>query len=164
MDQPNRLNPVAFTLTTRRQTPKNEFGQVLANTLTAAVKSGAGIVGSLPGVPVVSAAVNAVTGLVSAAPVASQSAVSAVTGPASGIMQIGTTTGGGVAGGAVGGMASGGDKPAFTDPAVREMAAMSDHYMKLQNEMQRESREFNAVSNIIKVRHDSAKAAINNIR
>jgi hypothetical protein len=37
-------------------------------------------------------------------------------------------------------------------------------YLQLQNEMQRESREHNAVSNIMKVRHDSAKAAINNIR
>jgi hypothetical protein len=37
-------------------------------------------------------------------------------------------------------------------------------YVRLQNEMQRESREFNAVTNILKVRHDSAKAAISNIR
>ncbi|HSP80094.1 MAG TPA: hypothetical protein VLQ93_16305, partial [Myxococcaceae bacterium] len=37
-------------------------------------------------------------------------------------------------------------------------------YMQLQNEMQKESRAHNAVSNIMKVRHDSAKAAINNIR
>jgi hypothetical protein len=36
--------------------------------------------------------------------------------------------------------------------------------MQMQNEMQRESREHNALSNIMKVRHDSAKAAINNIR
>ena len=37
-------------------------------------------------------------------------------------------------------------------------------YLALQNEMQKESREHNAISNIMKVRHDSAKAAINNIR
>ena len=37
-------------------------------------------------------------------------------------------------------------------------------YMNLQNEMQAESRAHNAISNIMKVRHDSAKAAINNIR
>jgi hypothetical protein len=29
--------------------------------------------------------------------------------------------------------------------------------------MQRESREFQALSNVMKVKHDSAKAAINNI-
>jgi hypothetical protein len=37
-------------------------------------------------------------------------------------------------------------------------------YLGLQDAMQKESREFNAISNIMKVRHDSAKAAINNIR
>jgi len=30
--------------------------------------------------------------------------------------------------------------------------------------MQQESQRFNAISNVMKVRHDSAKAAINNIR
>ena len=42
------------------------------------------------------------------------------------------------------------------NPRIREV--------ELQDEMQRESREHNTVSNIMKVRHDSAKAAINNIR
>ena len=45
-----------------------------------------------------------------------------------------------------------------------EGAKMNLAYMNLQNEMQAESRAHNAISNIMKVRHDSAKAAINNIR
>ena len=147
MDQPNRINPMSLTVTGRRQTPKNEFGQVLANTLTGAIKASAGIVSA---------------GGANAGALAAQSAVSAV-GPGAGITQLGTTsTGGGAVSGGFGGASP--DKPTFSDPSVREMAAMSEYYMKLQNEMQRESREFNAVSNIIKVRHDSAKAAINNIR
>ncbi len=36
-------------------------------------------------------------------------------------------------------------------------------YLQLQEGMQRESREFSAVSNVLKVKHDSAKSAINNI-
>ncbi len=36
-------------------------------------------------------------------------------------------------------------------------------YLELQEAMQRESREFQAVSNVMKVKHDSAKAAINNV-
>ena len=157
MDQPNRINPMAFTVTGRRQTPKNDFGQVLATTLSTAMKTGAGIMGSIPGMPVVSAAVNAVTGVVSAGsagpgPVAySQGATGSV-----------TLLGGGAGGG--GQIGAPADKPVYENAQVREMAAMSDYYMKMQNEMQRESREFNAISNIIKVRHDSAKAAINNIR
>jgi hypothetical protein len=37
-------------------------------------------------------------------------------------------------------------------------------YLSLQNEMQRESREYSALSNLIKVRHESARAAISNLR
>lgn len=36
-------------------------------------------------------------------------------------------------------------------------------YLQLQESMQRESREFQALSNVMKVKHDSAKAAIGNI-
>jgi hypothetical protein len=173
MDSPNRLNPTSMTLTVKRQTPKNEFGQVLANTLGTAVKTGVGIVGSLGGGPVVSAAVSSVSaaaGQISAAssgPVAARSA-------ATGVVTLGTTTGGGGSIGAVGstyggsaGSAPGslnGESQTYTNPDVQQMAQMSDYYLHLQNEMQQESREYNAVSNIIKVRHDSAKAAINNIR
>lgn len=158
MDQPNRINPMSFTVTGRRQTPKNEFGQVLATTLSSAIKAGAGIVGSIPGVPVISAAVNAVTGIVSQGS-SNPGAVSAQHA-AAGIVQLGGGTAAGIQ--SVGGAPA--DRPAYENSQVREMAAMSDYYMRMQNEMQRESREFNAISNIIKVRHDSAKAAINNIR
>ena len=47
---------------------------------------------------------------------------------------------------------------------LKAQDSQAKEYLALQNEMQRESREFNALSNILKVRHDSAKAAINNIR
>ena len=36
-------------------------------------------------------------------------------------------------------------------------------YLQLQESMQRESREFTSLTNVMKVKHDSAKAAINNI-
>ena len=36
-------------------------------------------------------------------------------------------------------------------------------YLQLQENMQRESREFTALSNVMKVKHDSAKSAIDNI-
>ena len=37
-------------------------------------------------------------------------------------------------------------------------------YLELQERMQRETREFTAVSNIMKVRHDAARAAIQNVQ
>jgi len=36
-------------------------------------------------------------------------------------------------------------------------------YLQLQEQMQRESREYQALSNVMKVKHDSARAAIANI-
>ena len=44
------------------------------------------------------------------------------------------------------------------------MRAEADRSMLVQMQMQQESREYNTVSNVLKVRHDSAKSAINNIR
>jgi hypothetical protein len=40
----------------------------------------------------------------------------------------------------------------------------SQDYLRIQQFMQAEAQQFTAVSNILKVRSDSAKAAINNIR
>jgi len=37
-------------------------------------------------------------------------------------------------------------------------------YLQLQQNMQQQNRQFTMVSNIMKVKHDTAKAAINNIR
>jgi septal ring factor EnvC (AmiA/AmiB activator) len=52
--------------------------------------------------------------------------------------------------------------------AVREMAEMSQsfniQYLDLQKQMQDENRRYTLVSNIMKTKHDTAKAAINNIR
>jgi hypothetical protein len=47
---------------------------------------------------------------------------------------------------------------------MQEGAQLNQAYLKLQHDMQQESQQYNAISNIMKVRHDSAKAAINNIR
>ena len=45
----------------------------------------------------------------------------------------------------------------------RRPRAFNLQYLQLQENMQRESREFTALSNVMKVKHDSAKAAIHNI-
>jgi len=43
-------------------------------------------------------------------------------------------------------------------------AALDLHYLQLRNNLARENRQFTMMSNIMKVKHDTAKAAINNIR
>lgn len=45
----------------------------------------------------------------------------------------------------------------------QEARTFNLQYLQLQEGMQRESREFTALSNVLKVKHDSAKSAINNI-
>ena len=52
--------------------------------------------------------------------------------------------------------------------ATQEMQEMNTsfslQYLQLQQDMQQENRQFTLVSNIMKVKHDTAKTAINNIR
>ncbi len=149
MENGNRIGSVSITPTVARQTPQNDFGTVFARTAQEVVKAGAGIAASMmPGAPMVSAAVASVSSVVS-------STASSVQGASA------------VSGGAVGGTAGKGEQWDLL-AAQREMQAegmkMNLAYMNLQNEMQAESRAHNAISNIMKVRHDSAKAAINNIR
>lgn len=52
--------------------------------------------------------------------------------------------------------------------ATQDMQEMNQsfnlQYLQLQQDMQQENRQFTLVSNIMKVKHDTAKAAINNVR
>lgn len=43
-------------------------------------------------------------------------------------------------------------------------ASFNLEYLQLQQDMQAQNRQFTLVSNIMKVKHDTAKAAINNVR
>jgi hypothetical protein len=45
-----------------------------------------------------------------------------------------------------------------------ESQAFNAQYLQLQEAMQRENREFTALSNVMKVKHDTARAAIGNIQ
>ena len=150
MDNGNRLGSVSLTPTVARQTPRNDFGDVLSRTARTTVSAVGQVVATLvPGAPMVSAAVASVSAVVSG-PGAS------VRGAAAGPV--------GQGGGQGGGQGEQWDLLAAQKEMQAEGAKMNLAYMELQNQMQAESRAHNAVSNIMKVRHDSAKAAINNIR
>jgi hypothetical protein len=149
----SRIGGMSITPTVARQTVQNDFGAVFARTAQEVARVGGGVVSALvPGNPVVSAAVSGVRSVVSA--VAGAASAVPVSGGA------GATTG-------VGGSTGRGESWDLLE-AQKLMQADGQKfnvaYMQMQNEMQRESREHNALSNIMKVRHDSAKAAINNIR
>jgi hypothetical protein len=72
----------------------------------------------------------------------------------------------GTIGAGAGGLAGGaheGDLLEATRALQQEARTFNLQYLQLQDGMQRESREFTALSNVLKVKHDSAKAAIGNI-
>lgn len=162
MDPDNRVPSLTLTPTVPRQTPKNEFGTVLARAAQEVVRSGAGLVGGMiPAGPIVSAALSSTRAVVST--VAPSDAASKAAPLAGGSGSVSTSAASAAAGTATGS----GDAWDLLE-AQRALSVEGQKfnmaYLQLQNEMQKESREHNAVSNIMKVRHDSAKAAINNIR
>ncbi|MBN8226347.1 hypothetical protein JYK02_02370 [Corallococcus macrosporus] len=157
-----RIPSLSIAPSIERQTPKTEFGPTLARAAREVVRTGAGLVGGmLPSGAISSAVVSSLAGTVSAAvPAEAVSSVPA-TGGASAMSARASTAGTGAA-------ATGKGEAWDLLEAQKLMAADGQKfnvaYLSLQNEMQKESREHNAISNIMKVRHDSAKAAINNIR
>ncbi len=56
------------------------------------------------------------------------------------------------------------DLAAATKESQQLTQGFSLRYLNLQQNMQQENRQYTMVSNVMKVRHDTAKAAINNIR
>lgn len=161
MEHPNRIS---LTPTVARQTAKNDFGDVLKNALNTGVHLAGSLMGSIPGAGIISAAVSNVSAVANSGR-GNSSAVAS-----SGIVTVGggglaTTTGGSTGGNLVGQMsgASGEVSPALNG-YISEMRAEADRSMMMQMQMQQESREYNTLSNVLKVRHDSAKAAINNVR
>lgn len=151
MDSPNRIS---LTPTIARQTPKNEFGNVLKSALQTAVNAGGALLGSVPGAGVISAAVNNVTAL--AGNGGSTQGSFAATGVTS------VQGGGGATGQAMATSPNG--VPGELTGMIGQMRAEADRSTMMQMQMQQESREYNTISNVLKVRHDSAKSAINNIR
>lgn len=171
MDQHNRISPISIAQTTARQTPNNDFGTVLARTVGEVVRSGVGIMGGVAGGPVLSAAVSGVQrtlgvtslGAASGASPVSTAAYASGVGPVGGPIHSAASA---TAAGAASGAGTGGNWDLLEAQRLLQKDGQSFNvaYLQLQNSMQQESREHNAISNIMKVRHDSAKAAINNIR
>lgn len=136
MNSLNRINSLSVTPTTTQQTPANSFGETLLRSGAEVVKVGGALAsGVTAGSPVLSAAVSGVTSVIS----------SGIVGRAPSTVQAPQQRG-----------------DAFDLLQLQDQ--QSKQYLQLQVQMQQESREFNAISNVLKVRHDSAKAAINNVR
>ncbi len=143
----NRIESITVAPTTERKTEPGRFGAALraaagsvARSVAATVELAAPYV---PGGTILSAAV--------------RSAASAGRGKPGALGADPGTAAAGAAGGAEG------DVLEATRALQQEARTFNLQYLQLQENMQRESREFQALSNVMKVKHDSAKAAINNI-
>ena len=182
--EPTRLDRSDLRLNTEvsttRQTPKTDFGSVLSNGLdkTADALLGAGSAAApfVPGGVVIS---SAISNLSAAKNAASQSSAltsggagyaggtgsTGYSGGSSGSSGIGNVDNGGALPSA-GVAAGGGDGFALlqaTKSMQEQNQAFNLQYLQLQENMQADSRQYTAVSNIMKTKHDSAKNAINNL-
>jgi hypothetical protein len=140
----NRIESIHVAPTTDRKTEPGRFGTALR---TAAASVAQGVAASVelaapfvPGGTVLSGAVRS-----AAASLAPRARVAAATAAGAG------------------GAAGEGDVLEATRALQQESQTFNLQYLQLQENMQRESREFTALSNVMKVKHDSAKSAINNI-
>jgi hypothetical protein len=154
----NRIEPTSVTYTVGRQTPQNDFGAVMARSVGAIVNTSAGFIGTVStGAPGVSAAISGVQSV----------ANGALSNPASSVGGA-VVKGGTLELGATQSVLEQRNDPWSLLEAQQALQmnnqSYSVAYLQLQDEMQKESRQFNAVSNVMKVRHDSAKSAINNLR
>jgi hypothetical protein len=147
----NRISQLSIQTSLDRTAVKSDFGALLARGISTGVGVASAIV---PGGAVISAAVNQTVGQAQAFTRGGPRAIGG-----HGTMQ---TAASGNANDQVTNTAA----TSFegVNAAIEQQRQASYQYMVLQNRMQEESREYNTLSNIMKVRHESAKTAINNIR
>ncbi|WP_242340348.1 MULTISPECIES: hypothetical protein [Anaeromyxobacter] len=138
----NPIPSIHVANTTERKTEPDRFGAALR---TAAASAARGVAASVelaapfvPGGTVVSGALRSAAGTLAS-------------GGATGGAHVAETAG------------AEGDIVAATRALQQQSQSFNLQYLQLQENMQRESREFAALSNVMKVKHDSAKSAINNI-
>jgi hypothetical protein len=156
----NRISQLTLQPTVQKTTATEPFGAVLSR----AVGTAANVVGSTVGgaFPVLSAALSGASRIGSSLGSISGSNNPVTIGGGAGP----SPSAGGSAGGGGGATGTGSSQDLIAaQQALQEQGqSFNMQYLQLQNQMQQESQHFTAVSNIMKVRSDSAKAAINNIR
>lgn len=155
MDATHRIS---LTPTVARQTPRQEFGALLKHGLQSGAQVAGTLLQGMPAAGIVSAAVSNVATLAAGgSALAGQAASAGITAVGGHAALAGPVTAQALA-------TSPHGAPGELGGMIGLMRAEADRSMALQMQMQTESREYNTLSNVLKTRHDSAKAAINNIR
>jgi hypothetical protein len=148
---------VKIESTRPRQTevPRSPFRDVLAGGVSV-LMGGAAVATNVLGAPVLAAAVQT----------ARSGATSAILGGAGGPVPGRAVPAGALAGAAVPAGVSAGDGSdlATMQAMQRESQAFNLQLLNLQEEVQQENRRFSTLSNVLRAKHDTAKAAVSNIR
>ena len=153
----SRMDVVSTDSATRVTPPSGvPFKDMVTRGAGVILRGAEAAVSSLPGAPIVAAAVR---------PGGGSGPVSA-TGGAAGLGASRTTAiGSGTAEGPTGAAGTGGAGEA---PSVENALAQSQefnlYYLQLQEQLAAENRSYSAMSNVLKARHDTIKNAIGNIR
>lgn len=161
----NRIDSITVAATTTQKAAPGRFEAALQGAARSLARSVVGAVTyAAPAVPFGTVLVGAVRGGASGGP-GGAAGIAGVGSPPGGGPAAALAAGGAAAGGVTGavGAATQGDLLEATRALQQEAQAMNLQYLQLQEAMQRESREYQALSNVMKVKHDSARAAIANI-
>lgn len=158
----SRVESITVAPTTERKTVPGRFEAALQGATRALA---AGVVGAVelaaPAVPYGNVLAGAVRGGLQGGATSAGGTLGGVGGA-----RLSTAGAGGATsaiGTASGGAGSQGDLLEATRAMQQEAQAMNLQYLQLQERMQQESREFTTLSNVMRVKHDTARAAIGNI-
>lgn len=140
-------------------------GSGISRTASAVMDAGSIAAPFIPGGAVLSAAISGVGQLKSAAGATTTSTgYGANATSLSGSSGVPVTNGGAGAGLTTGAPGAGGDMFTNFRSYQAEQMSLNMQYLKLQQDMQQENRQFTTLSNVMKTKHDTAKNAINNVR
>jgi hypothetical protein len=144
------ITSVIVAPTADRKTAPSSFGATLRAAAAGAVEGLSAAAGLLaPLAPAGMVLAGAVRGVAQAAGGAARGASAATTSLTASLGAGGTGSG---------------DAFEATRILQQEGQSFNLRYLELQERLQRETREFTAVSNVMKVRHDAARAAIQNVQ
>jgi hypothetical protein len=151
---------VALANTSPRVTPTppraSRFGEVLANT---AVRSAESAMRALPGSPMMAIAIRGATASTMSSPQGPGASLAGAMGPAPSLA--GPATAGATAPG-IGNVPNGGT--GGIEASLQQSQDLNLYYLQMQEAVSQQNREFTAISNVLKAKHDTVKTAIGNIR
>jgi hypothetical protein len=144
------ITSVVVAPTADRKTAPSSFGATLRAAVAGAADGLASAAGLLaPLAPVGMVLAGAVRGAAQSGAASARGAMASALTPAASPLPGGAATG---------------DTFEAARILQQEGQSFNLRYLELQERLQRETREFTAVSNVMKVRHDAARAAIQNVQ